>query len=282
MTQQALQTRGSGAQHATPLRRVIPIRASSMPDLMDCPARWKAIHLDRMPTRKNTAAKLGTSLHVGLAEFDRRRLVGEADQMPAAQAAFADELAKKEDDLTWESGEQERAQKIGLELLSRYAQIIAPTRQFVAIELKCPDLDVVVEGIVLRLTGTADRIRKVEGVGFGVSDFKSGEQAVRADGRVVVSPHKAQLGVYEVLAARAMGEQMAAPAEIIGLQCNGKARVGVGEVPRAAESLLGSEENPGSLVYAARILKDGLFWGNPRGLLCSEKFCPAFKQCKFR
>jgi len=254
-----------------------------MPDLMDCPARWKAIHLDRMQTRKNTAAKLGTSLHTGLAEFDRRRLVGEQDQMPAAAAAFTDELAKKDEGLTWEAGEYDRAQKIGLELLSRYAQIIAPTRQFVAIELKCPDLDVVVEGVVIRLTGTADRIRKVEGGALGVSDFKSGEQAVRADGRVVVSPHKAQLGVYEILAARAMGEQMRAPAEIIGLQCNGKARVGVGEVPDAMESLIGTDESPeGSLVYAARILKDGLFWGNPRGLLCSEKFCPAFKQCKFR
>lgn len=264
-------------------RRVFPLRASSVPTLLECPARWKAIHLDGLPSLGSAAAKFGTSIHAGVAALDRRLMVdGGTAILEEAVATFQDELVKPEEGVTWETGDLDKAQKIGFELLRKYAEDIAPHQKFVAIELKCPSLDIFVEGITLRLTGTVDRIRQVDSVGYGITDFKTGEQAVRANGTVVVGPHRAQVGVYEILAAHVTGVQMAAPAEIIGMQSIGKARIGIGSINGAIESMIGTEQVPGTLVYIARLLREGIYYGNPKSLMCSEKYCPAFKSCRFR
>jgi hypothetical protein len=263
-------------------RMAFNLRASSVPVFLDCPARWEAIHLHGMRTSSTVQSKFGTSLHSGVAAFDRRRMIETDGIAEEANAAFVDELAKPEDGVKWETGEYEKAQKIGLELLKKYFSDIAPLRKFVAVETRCPDYELDIEGVVLRLTGTLDRIRQdVEGR-MGISDFKSGETAVRADGTVVVSPHRSQLGMYEILGSKVTGFHMSLPSEIIGLQTNGKARVGIGEMHNAAESLIGTEEAPGTLVFIARMLKNGIFFGNPKSLMCSNKFCPVHKTCKFR
>ena len=233
-----------------------------------------------MPT--TVQAKFGTSIHAGVAVYDKRRMMSGDGITEEAVTAFTEELSKPEEGLTWDAADYAKSQTIGLELLKKYFEQVAPKRKFVAVEMTCSNMDVLVEGVVLRLTGTVDRIRQDESGGFGVSDFKTGEQAVRADGTVVVSPHRGQLGVYEILAASVTGVQMSLPAEIIGMQSTGKARVGIGEVVGAAESLIGTEESPGTLVYVAKLLREGIFYGNPKSLLCSAKFCPAFKTCRFR
>lgn len=267
-------------------RRVFPLRASSLADLLDCPARWKAVHLDGLRSCSSPQARFGTAVHAGLANFDRQRLqrseTPPAELLAGATTAFAEELAKPEEGLVWEAAAYEKYQTIGLTLLQRYAEQLAPHRKFVAIEAKCPSLDLMVEGVILRLTGSLDRVREDADKRLGITDYKTGEQAVRADGTVVVAPHRPQLGMYEILGGLLMGEQMSAPAEIIGMQSAGPARIGAGDVHGAAESLLGTEEAPGTLVYVARVLREGAFFGNAKSLMCSKKFCPAFAGCRFR
>lgn len=222
-------------------------------------------------------------MHAAVAAFDKRRMLGESDRLlEESTAVFHDELARPEEGLVWDEKDYSKAQQIGVDLLKKYVDQIAPRYKFVAVEVKCPPMDILVEGIVLRLTGSVDRIRIAATGGYGVTDFKSGEQAVRADDTVVVAPHRAQVGVYEILSGPMMGVQMSEPAEIIGMQTNGKARVAVGQIHGAAEALIGTEDSPGTLVYVARLIREGIYYGNPKSLMCSEKFCPAHPTCKFR
>jgi hypothetical protein len=263
--------------------KVIPIRASSMADLMECPARWQAIQMMGLSTAARVSTWLGTSLHKTLEVYDKSKLAsGTAINVSDAQAFFTDTLWNPTEVVVGEEAEYKKAEKNGLELVRKYAETIAPNRKYVAVEVTCPKLDVIVEGVVIRLSGTVDRIRQVESGGYGISDVKSGASVVSADDTVNVDPHRGQIGVYEILASAVTGQEMTEPGEIIGLGANGKARVATGEVKNAAEMLVGTDERPGLLQYAARIVKHELYFGNPKSILCSEAYCPVHDQCRFR
>jgi hypothetical protein len=78
---------------------------------------------------------------------------------------------------------------------------------------------------------------------------------------------------------------MTAPAKIIGLQTgltDKGQRVGIGQMNSPRDALLGSPDSPGALQYAAQFLKSGNFFGNPKSMLCSEKYCPAHATCMWR
>lgn len=263
-------------------KQVFSLRASSVPTLLDCPARWKAVHVERLFSPTCAEAKFGTALHAGVAKYDAARLYVGSGSKEESVDAFNDSLKVPEEGFAWVPAEYEKAQKHGIELLGKYIDQIAPGKRYAAIEQKCPDLDVLVEGVILRLTGTVDRIQVGENGGFGVCDFKSGEQAVKADGTVPTGKHAGQLAVYELLGSAVTGCHMQLPAEIIGLQTNGKTRIGIGKIENAAANFLGTDENPGNLVHIARLLRGGVFFGNPTSLMCSPKFCPAHGKCQFR
>jgi hypothetical protein len=105
---------------------------------------------------------------------------------------------------------------------------------------------------------------------------------VTTEGRAVTKGHGLQTGAYELLAEHATGIAFTAPAQIVGFQTNGKARVGCGEIPHARRALLGEGDRPGLIHFAAKILREGLFYGNPRSMLCSIRFCPAYHACPYR
>ena len=93
------------------------------------------------------------------------------------------------------------------------------------------------------------------------------------------------MGVYELLAEQASGVPITGPAQIVGMNTAKTAasqRVGTGEIHGAREVLLGDEEVPGILEHASRIIHSGSFWGNPKSMMCHEKYCAAFATCKFR
>ena len=54
----------------------VAIRASSLSELFDCPARWAAKHLDGLRMPSSGAAQLGTAVHAGTALYDTSRLPG--------------------------------------------------------------------------------------------------------------------------------------------------------------------------------------------------------------
>lgn len=264
-------------------RTIIPIRASSLAELFDCPARWSAKHIDGLRLPRSAAAQLGTAVHASTGAFDASRLPGgNAITADEAAGALVDAIHHPEEDVDWEDTAPRDAERIGLALHSRYCAEVAPTQVYRGVEVLCEKLEIPDLGIAL--TGTTDRVRETE-AGLGIVDLKTGGRAVGADGRATTQGHALQLGVYELLAEQAMGLAIAAPAQIVGLN-TGKTpaaqRVGTGEVTTARAALIGDAERPGMLEYASRLIHRGDFFGNSKSVLCSARYCPAHPTCRMK
>lgn len=263
--------------------QIVTIRASALKDLMDCPARFEARHIRGLRVPRSGKAQLGTAVHASTAVYDSSRLAGAGVTVDEAEAAAVDAIYKPEDDVQWDDDMAAKdAESIARALHRRYCTEIAPRQDYAAVEVQCERLEI--SDLGLALTGTTDRVRKVDG-GFGIADLKTGKAAVRADGTVATAGHAMQMGVYELLAENASGLRITEPAQIIGMQ-TGKTekaqRVGTAEVHTARELLVGTQDHPGVLEYASKLIHAGLFYGNPSSPLCHERYCPAFSTCQFR
>lgn len=270
------------------LKPSVTVRASSLAELFDCPARWEAKHLLRMRMPSSGAARLGTAIHAGTALFDQAKLDGNPLTPSEAAGALIDTLYAKDDEqgngeVEWGDTKPQDAEVIGMALHSRYCHEIAPKQDYVGVEVPCEALEITDLGLVL--TGTTDRIyRNVDGE-LGIADLKSGARAVGSDGIAVTSGHGPQMGVYELIAEFAVGQALTAPAQIIGLNTGKTAasqKVGVGLISNAREALIGDEDSPGLLQHASHIIHSGQFYGNPKSVLCSAKYCPRHSICKFK
>jgi RecB family exonuclease len=263
---------------------IVTIRASSLASAFDCPARFEATQLRGLRTPSSGAAQLGTAIHASTALYDKSKLEGSGITIDEAAGAAVDAIHKPEQEVVWaDDYTPKEAEKTAVALHSRYCKEIAPKQDYVAVEANCERLEIVDLGIAL--TGTTDRVARV-GEGYGIRDLKSGKTAVSADGTVKTQGHALQLAVYELLAERAAGVPIAEPAQIIGLT-TGKTergqRVAVSnEITGVRDILLGDEESPGALEVVARMVKTGVFFGNPRSQLCSERYCPVFNVCRWR
>jgi len=261
---------------------IISIRASSIPELFDCPARWEAKYIRGLHMPSSAAAQLGTAVHAGTATFDQAVLDGNPLSADEAAGAVVDAIHHPDRDVDWGEDNPNEAEKIGIALHKRYCAEIAPKQKYAAVEALCECLEI--SDLGLALTGTTDRVTVSED-GYGIADLKTGKRAVAADGTVETAGHAAQIGVYELLAGAAMGQAIEAPAQIIGLQVAKTAkgqRAGIGTITHARELLVGDDDSPGLLQIAADMLHAGRFFGNPRSQLCSKKFCPAFEICRWR
>ena len=261
---------------------MISIRASSLPELFDCPARWEAKYVRNMRMPASDAARLGTAVHAGTALFDQSRLDGNPLTPDEAAGAVVDAIHHPDEDVDWGESSPREAESIAVPLHKMYCDKLAPMQAYVAVEAKCDDLPI--EDIGLKLTGTLDRIYERDGM-LGIADIKTGKTAVSADGSVSVKGHAAQMGVYELLAAHATGLPIDAPAQIFGLQVaktdKGR-RAGIGEISHARALLVGDASGPGLLEIASGMLHSGIFYGNPKSQICSVKYCPAYNACRWR
>jgi hypothetical protein len=261
----------------------IRLRASSLPELFDCPQRWAAKNLFGMRLPSSGNAVLGTAVHAGTAAFDMAKLEGSPISADDAAGAVVDAIHAPADDVQWDEDlKQQDAEKIGIALHTLYCQNIAPQQAYIAVEAECESLEI--EELGIRLTGTTDRVFKSD-VGYGIADIKTGKSAVGADGTVKTAGHAAQIAVYELLAEAALARRMEAPAQIIGLQVaktdKGR-RAAIGIVDDARSILVGTEDSPGLLEHASRMIKSGDFYGNARSQLCNPKYCPMHAQCTWR
>lgn len=267
------------------------VRASSLSDFLDCALRWRAVHLLKMKKPTHGAAHIGTSIHAGAAAYDAAVVLGAPISADDATSVLVDTLHNPEDDVDWDSDmSAAKAEPIVRTLLGKYIETIAPKRNYVAVEQPSEE---VIEFDVLRgspaifrltLTGTIDRVRQDSDGRLGITDLKSGKSAVNADGSVNAGKHAAQLGAYALLASGIFKHwPLTAPAEIIGLQTNGKARVGSGYIQYPSEILIGDEENySGILQLIAHAAHNDLFLPNPSSRLCSSKFCVFHAKCPYR
>ena len=71
---------------------VVSIRASSLPEAFDCPARFEAKHLLGMRSPRSGKALLGTAIHASTAVYDRSRLEQSGITVDEAAAAAVDAI----------------------------------------------------------------------------------------------------------------------------------------------------------------------------------------------
>lgn len=263
---------------------MIKVRASSLGDLFDCPARWQAkfIYNQRLPT--SGVARLGTAIHAGTALYDQSRIDGVDLTADDCAGAVVDTIYKAEDEeVDWSEQSQSEAEKIAISLHKKYCKEIAPSQNYIAVEATCEKLDISDLGI--SLTGTTDRIRETSEGEFAITDLKTSKTIVGADGTVKTSGYGVQLAIYNLLASQAMQCPITGTSQIIGLN-TGKTekaqRVAIADVSTSIDILLGDESSPGLLQYASRIFQSGDFYGNPRSMLCNKKFCPCYDNCKWK
>lgn len=263
------------------------IRASSLAELHDCPARWASKYIDGRTLPSSGKAALGTAVHASTAAYDQSVIDGSGLSIDDAAAAAVDAIWHPKYDVDWGEDSPKKIEEVALSLHIRYCKEVAPNIQYAVVEETADDL--IIEDLGLRLTGTIDRIYKDEVGQLGIADIKTGKVAVGEDGTVATAEHTYQLGAYELLAQHTTGRPIEAPAKIIGMSTtNAKPktekpkRIGIGEITGAREVLLGTEEEPGILFYAAKIIHSGLFYGNPKSMMCHKKYCPNFGSCRFR
>jgi len=174
------------------------------------------------------------------------------------------------------------AEKVGLVLVTKYCFEVSPRYNFVSVEMETKPLDIDCgDGVIVRLTGTMDRARIRQGeYGVGIADLKSGAAAVQ-QGVAVTKGHGPQIGTYELLYEHTTGEPITDVAEIIGLKTKGKAEIGFGTIENAKRVMVGTEDQPGLIEFAAEMFKTGRFYPNPKSLLCSANYCPRHATCHF-
>lgn len=259
------------------------IRASSLPTLFDCPARWEAQQLRKLRMPMGSAAALGKAVHASTAAFDSAKVLGNPITADEAAAAAVDAIHRPDEEVDWQDDKPQQAENIAIALHTKYCRDVAPTQDYAGVEATCEALTI--EDLGITLTGTIDRVYRTPEGELGIGDLKTGKTAVNAQGEVKTQGHGLQLATYELLAEVAIGQAVTAPARIIGLQTGAtdKAqRVAVGEIDSPRDALIGTPDAPGALQYAAQFLKSGAFYGNPRSQLCGEKFCPIHATCQFR
>lgn len=263
---------------------VTRVRASSWAGLFDCAYRWEGIHLLGMRTTVGLRAALGTAIHAGTAAYDQSRIDHTGITINDAAGVLVDKLHDPEnefnpaaDDLTMHD-----AERIGISLLVKYCNLITPKYDFVAVEMETNPLDIDCgSGVIVRLTGTMDRarIRKSQH-GVGIADIKSGATAVH--NKVAnTKGHGPQVGTYELLYEHTTGQQITDEAEIIGLKTTGTPEIGTGAIRNAKRVMVGTDDQPGLIEFAAEMFKSGRFFPNPKSLLCSDKYCPRHSKCFF-
>lgn len=274
----------------------VTVRASALPDFLDCGARAEAKHLLKKYSPGNPKALLGTALHRSTAVYDQSRIDGAGVTADEAAGAAVDAIHKPKEEVAYTDDDMtaNEIESIAVSLHHMYCQQIAPFQTYSHVEVYCERVEITDIGLIL--TGTTDRVRVVEHVPngyeaqddtkrFGISDVKSGGTAVSAAGQVNTKGHTYQLGVYEILAEQALGIPITQPAEIIGAQ-TGKTergqRIAKGFIDRPRDVLIGEPDSPGVLEIVANMIHRGVFVGNPRSILCHTRYCPIYNTCKFR
>ena len=264
--------------------QVVTVRASSWGRLFDCAHSWEGQFILGMHRPAGMPALLGTAIHAGSAAYDSGRMTGNVIRPTDAVEVMNDALLhpEQEYDLTNADMTLDAASKAGAKALVRYCVEISPRYTFLAVERKLSPMDIHVDGVTIRLTGSMDRARTVQsGHGKGISDVKTGARAVK-DGEAVTSKHKAQLGTYELLEEHETGVRCTLPGEVIALPTSGTSAPVVGTVENARQAMVGTPGRPGLLHYAAAMFRSGLFPPNPQSSLCSQKYCSRWDSCTFR
>lgn len=271
---------------------LVSVRASSWTTLLDCAHRFEGVYDLKLSKPSGMRAQLGTAIHASTAIYDESRMNHAGITSSEAAVALVETLRHPDRDVDYTGSDLTitQAEKIGLTLHSKYCAEISPRYEFAAVELTTKPMEIDCgNGVTIRMTGTMDRARAIVGEsGLKVGDLKSGRLAVIKDptdrtGKRLVAKtkgHHAQIATYQILTEYTTGQEVMDEAEIIGLS-TGTPAVATGEIHGARDILLGKDDQPGLIHYAAQMFKSGLFPPNPASQLCSERYCGRWNTCRF-
>lgn len=257
---------------------IIQVRASSIGSFFDCPLRWAEIILYGNSLPSTAPSAIGSAVHASTATFDQHAADGDPISALDAAEVAVNYIKVPEEEVNWGDVSIRKAVERALGVHSRYCADISPNMEYTLIEKTFDPLQIEInDNITIELTGTGDRIytKKNE---YGVSDVKTGMRAMSMNS----GKHKAQVGVYSLLAEHTLDIPITLPETLIALQTSTNYQAGLLVVDGAREALLGTDDSIGLLQCMGTMLKEGLFYGNPQSWLCSEKFCPKFKTCNFK
>lgn len=263
-------------------KKAVKVRASSLGDLFDCPARWEAKNILKKFIPSSGNATLGRAVHASTALFDKSNLAGPVLTADDAAGAAVDAIHNPDEEVSWGDDKPADAEKIALALHKKYCEQIAPQQKYSVVEAECDSLHLTDLGIIL--TGTVDRIRETA-QGFSVVDLKTGKATVGADGNIITKGFAFQMGVYELLGAEASGLTMNGPAQVVGMntaKTDAGQRIATAEIYDSRDVLLGDNYQKGVLEMASEMIHSGSFYGNPKSMMCHQRYCPSFNSCQYR
>lgn len=262
------------------------IRASAWGTLFDCAHRFEGENILGMRRASTMPAHLGTSIHEATAVFDLAKANGEPIEVADAVDVFINAIDEPEYEVDLKADELKinEARKRGAALVITYCQQVAPMMEFISIEESLPSLEVDCGGVIIQITGTMDRARKMAtSHGPVVADIKTGRRLFTTEGDVSIKGRSAQCGIYQTMFEQKTGIQSAG-SQIIALGTGNKPQWGISKVWDAKRVILGvpEEGKPGLIDFAADMLKTGHFPPNTQSPLCSEKYCARWHQCIYK
>ncbi|MDQ7982257.1 hypothetical protein QYH69_34090 [Paraburkholderia sp. SARCC-3016] len=214
-------------------------------------------------------------------------------------------------DFNWDSSAQfKAAESIVARSVNRYCHEIAPHVTYTAVEVRCEDLHINTKHGTIVTTGTIDRVRQraysvrddgsvkevsrelADRQGYqtivfheNVRDIKTGLQAVGYgdDGERVatIGAHHLQVGIYTIMTEVELQRSMEAPAEICGISTGKSGDIAVSDIRDVRTALLGTDERPGMIEMAAKMLKEGDFRPAPGTVMCSPVYCAGWDICPY-
>lgn len=287
------------------------VRASSWKTLFSCPLSWYYANVEKIRTASSGIAQIGTAIHAGTALFDGPRLRGDSISVEEAVEGAIAILYDDDVEVNWDSSAQfKAAEAIVARSVNRYCHDIAPKVVYTAVEARCEDLHINTKYGTIVTTGTIDRVREraylseddgaltevthrvaeqeqIKPVLYreNVRDIKTGLQAVGYDdegGRVAtIGAHHLQVGIYTIMTEVELQRPMDAPAEICGISTGKSGDIAVSDIRDVRTALLGTEERPGMIELAAKMLKDGDFRPAPGTVMCSALYCSGWSRCPY-
>lgn len=254
------------------------VRSSSFGSFFDCSRRWAEINLYGNSMPSTAPACIGSAVHESTAVFDQHVADGDPVSILDSAEVAVNYIRQPEEEVSWGDVSRDKAVERALGVHTRYCNEVAPTMNYKEIERALEPLQIDVNSdVTIELTGTLDRVYEIENK-YGVSDVKTGIRALSMN----EGKHKAQVGIYSLLAENTLHIPMTLPETIIALQTSDNYGAEVKTINNARVALLGDHENIGLLEVMGDDLKKGSFYGNSSSWLCSPKFCPHYKKCIYK
>ena len=131
------------------------------------------------------------------------------------------------------------------------------------------------------------RVAQTSSGGVVIPDVKTGGRVI-SDGFVVTKGRAPQLGTYQLMYEHdPVHGRPTEGAQVIGLLTSktalkpkpGDVLAGVSHVFDAKRVMVGTEDSPGLIEYAAAMFRSGMFPPNPNATTCAEKYCARWATC---